>query len=85
MKSTHEPFDEELRRRLLNYTEEPNKHVWQNILPRLRSVHPEPQWVVWTTRLSVILIVLSGIFYLTDGVRNPMETTVNEISSTLGG
>jgi len=75
MKSTHEPFDDELRRRLLNYTEEPNRHIWHNILPRIDSFNPEPRWVVWITRLSVLVIGLSGIFFLTDSVRNPVDKT----------
>ena len=67
MKSTHEPFDEELKGRLLQYTEEPDKDLWQGIVPRIVSVNPEPRWAVWTTRLSVLVIALSGAYFVFTG------------------
>ncbi|MEX2232657.1 MAG: hypothetical protein WD824_10880 [Cyclobacteriaceae bacterium] len=82
MKSTHEPFDKELKGRLLNYTEEPDKDLWQGIVRSVVSLGPEPRWVVWTNRLSVLLIALSGVFFLTVEERNPEKEMLGELSSS---
>lgn len=82
MKSTREPFDKELRRRLLNYTEEPGRLLWQNIVPRIVSVNPEPRWVVWTSRFSVFIIGVAGLLFFTTTVRKPLDNIVHQTTST---
>jgi len=56
MKSQHESHDDELRERLLHYTEEPERDLWGGIAPHIVSVNPEPVWVVWTQRVSAVVI-----------------------------
>lgn len=66
MKSTHEPFDKELRGRLLDYKEEADKDLWPGIAARIVSVNPAPVWVVWSNRLSIVVIVLSTALFLNE-------------------
>src|SRR6185436_17845651 len=63
MKSTREPFDDELRERPLQYTEEPDRDLWQNITPHIVSINPEPGWVVWSQRVSAIVMVGASLLF----------------------
>jgi hypothetical protein len=56
MKSTREPFDDELKDRLLQYTEEPDGDLWKRIAPHIVSIRPEIAWVVWSQRFSAIIL-----------------------------
>lgn len=61
MKSTHDPFEVELRDRLRHYTEEPDKDLWKGIAIRIVSVNPGSGQVVWT-RISTVIVILSFLF-----------------------
>ncbi|MEX1239751.1 MAG: hypothetical protein WEB30_08540 [Cyclobacteriaceae bacterium] len=75
MKSTHEPFDRDLKGRLLEYAEEPDKDLWSGIVSRIVSLDAAPGWTVWTNRLSVLVIALSAVFFFTaEGETSPNET-----------
>src|SRR5262245_56257542 len=53
MKSAHEPYDQELRERLRNYTEEPDSRLWRSIAPRIVAAETSTDPATWSTRLSV--------------------------------
>lgn len=82
MKNTRKPFYEELKRRLLNYGEEPDNDLWKGIVPHIGSVSREPNWIVWITRLSIIIIALStGVFMIfrEDAVTTQAVITKNQM------
>lgn len=64
MKNTHKSFYEELKRRLRNYAEEPDNDLWKGIVPYIASVSREPDWIVWVTRLSIVVIALSTAVFI---------------------
>ena len=66
MKDTNERFDDKLKERLLNYEEEPDKDLWKGIAQGIVPVRAEPVWVIWSTRLSVVVLLSAvSLFYLT--------------------
>jgi hypothetical protein len=65
MKSTHEPFDDELNDRLRQYTEEPDGDIWKRIAPQIVSVKSETGWLVWSQRISAIVLGAMIMFEIT--------------------
>jgi len=56
MKSPHKLFDDELKERLQQYTEEPNETLWQGIASKI-SINHEPNWVGWSQRISGAVVI----------------------------
>lgn len=71
MRNTHKIFEEELKRRLWHYSEEPKRDLWAGIGARL--VLMEPKWTFWVRRLSTFIIVASGTFFLAENSTRPTD------------
>lgn len=62
MKAMNDLFDDELRRRLKAYTEEPDPRLWQSVLSQVstgRTLRRKKPWVLW---IAMGLIVTSGLY-----------------------
>src|SRR4051812_14035586 len=61
MKNMHESFEDELKNRLQNYSEDPVDGLWTNIASKITSKVRDPFWIVWSNRGGQALI---GIIFL---------------------
>jgi hypothetical protein len=86
MKNADEQFDSELKERLLNYSEEPDKDYWKAISGSIVAINAEPVWVIWSTRLLTIgFLTTIPLFYIMDeGVDEPPDP-VPHITHAMGG
>lgn len=62
MKSMRKENDSVFRRRLSNYSEEPDRDLWPQIAVQVSRV--PPQWTAWIRRLSAFIIALSPALFL---------------------
>lgn len=85
MKNTHERFDDELRRRLLNYTEDPDNDLWKRIAHKIAFVNPHPGWKVWsihvTIAVSVLVISLFKPTQIASDERASLDQSIGDVSS----
>lgn len=63
MKNTRDPFDEALRNRLDNYSEEPNDRLWSGIASNIDTVKPPFAWTKWLSISSAVVIVTGVVLY----------------------
>lgn len=66
MKAMNELFDDELRRRLKAYMEEPDPRLWKSVASQIETSKATPQrrWLLW---IALALIVPTGIYFFTRG------------------
>jgi hypothetical protein len=57
----HESFEDELKNRLQNYSEDPVDGLWTNIASKITSKVRDPFWIVWSNRGGQ---ALTGIIFL---------------------
>jgi hypothetical protein len=90
MKKVHDPLDDELKKRLEDYTEEPNDALWSGIASNIQSVPSSPAWkkpALWTASLivvSLITFVVTRSIYNVDDKSFAGTQTVNEQPSPVG-
>jgi hypothetical protein len=63
MKNTRDTFDDELRNRLDNYSEEPDDKLWSGIASNIVTVKPPFAWVKWLSISSAVVITTATIVY----------------------
>ena len=73
MKNPHDPLEDELKKRLDKYSEEPDDALWS----RIESTLPKPAWVkpaIWTS--SIVLILISAFFVVYQITDNTADDTL---------
>jgi hypothetical protein len=63
MKNTRDTFDDELRNRLDNYSEEPDDKLWSGIASNIVTVKPPFAWVKWLSISSAVVITTATAVY----------------------
>lgn len=81
MKSMPKQNESEFRRRLSNYSEEPDRDLWPKISSRLAQV--PPRWAVWARRLSALIIAVSPLFIGAE-IAGVQDTSIVEKPVTAG-
>jgi len=86
MKNTRDPFDDNLRDRLDNYSEEPDDKLWSGIASNIESVKPPVPWVKWVSITASVIIALSVLTYfvVTDESGNKV-VLADDASSLVAG
>src|SRR5690606_31847163 len=66
MKAMNELFDDECRRSLKAYMEEPDPRLWKSVASQIetRKATPQRRWLLW---IALALIVPTGIYFFTRG------------------
>jgi hypothetical protein len=72
MKNTRDPFDDELRNRLDNYSEEPDDKLWSGIASNIETVKPPFAWGKWLSFSSAVVVITAGVLYFS------LNTTINK-------
>ncbi len=77
MKNTRDPFDDELRNRLDNYSEEPDDKLWSGIASNIETVKPPFPWKKWLSIGSATVVITAVVLYFS------LNTTMNkELANT---
>jgi hypothetical protein len=63
MKNTRDPFDDELRNRLDNYSEEPDDKLWSGIASNIETVKPPFAWTKWLSISSAVVVMTAAVLY----------------------
>jgi hypothetical protein len=78
MKDMHESFDDELKNRLQNYSEDPDAGLWANIAAKIPT-KPDPLWIKWSDGIGLVLIVLFiGASLFNAGEKKQMTSSLSE-------